>query len=294
MHKWKSELAPFLESLKLDRGASPHTLSAYASDIRGWFLELPEVYTPTEISITLEKWRKKGQTPRTAARKLTALRQYLLFCLRESRGAAAECEAWITALPSLRYPKNIPDPLTHQDLHLLIEHVLSRAEAGEKEGLRNHALVLLLYGAGLRVSELVQLRLGQIDWVHSSVRVLGKGSKERLIPLADPAREALRLLIEKQQTTAEDPIFCGPRGTMLTRQGVWDILKRIGLEAGVSRAFSPHSLRHAFATHLLAGGMNLRHLQQLLGHSSIAATEVYTHVENAQLQETHRKHHPRG
>lgn len=293
---WKSPLPVFLESLKLDRGASRHTIQAYGSDLRAWFEKLPTVYAPESVSTVLALWRSQGVSARSLARKLTSLRQYLLFCLRENRGAGLACEDWIIRLPAIRYAGSLPEPLTHADLALLLGHLLTRSEQGDPVALRNHALVLLLYGAGLRVSELVGLKCSQIDWVNSAVRVMGKGSKERIVPLADPSREALRAYVERMGMDASSWVFGSSRtgGRALSRQGVWDILRRMGLEAGVTRAFSPHSLRHAFATHLLSGGMNLRHLQQLLGHASIAATEIYTHVENAQLQEIHRKHHPRG
>jgi integrase/recombinase XerD len=177
--------------------------------------------------------------------------------------------------------------------------LLAQPADGKRRGLRDRALLELLYACGLRVSEAVGLRGSQVDLAAGFVTVLGKGSKERVVPLGRPARAALEAYLQRERPRLlrgrPSPfVFLGPGGRPLTRQAVWKLVRRRALAAGLGRRVSPHTLRHTFATHLLAGGADLRVVQTLLGHVDIGTTQIYTHVAPARLRQVHRRHHPRA
>lgn len=289
-------LEAFLESLRLDRGASAHTLAAYRSDLLQWAEALGESKrsppfaappTPDEVEHAKTVLHQRGLEARSLARKTSALRQFFKFLATE-HGWPAELAL------SLQVPRAqaaLPQTLSAAEITQLLD-------AAAESSPRDRAMVFTLYASGLRVSELVGLAVGDVDLELSSVRVTGKGGKQRLVPLAKPACEAIEVYLQEQRPALrplDDALFVNQRGgARLTRQAFWQILKELGVRAGIAHPFSPHTLRHAFATHLLQGGMGLRSLQMLLGHASIATTEIYTHVENRTLQEAHRQFHPRG
>lgn len=300
--QWPKLIDLFLESMRLDRGASPHTLSAYATDLGQWTAHLASPPTVEDLAQTQVRLARAGAHARSLARKVSAMRQLLKFLAVEHGWAPELAES----LQTPKIPARLPRTLESAEIERLLEaaaqglpHTQLPPPLHEALRLRDQALVFVMYASGLRVSELVGLALKDIDLEAEHVRVMGKGRKERLVPLARPAGEALAAYFEigrpwLARDSKTQHVFVNLRGAPLTRQGVWAILKKLGALAEIETEFSPHTLRHAFATHLLAGGMGLRALQQLLGHSSVATTEIYTHVGPASLKAAHRKFHPRG
>jgi integrase/recombinase XerD len=231
----------------------------------------------------------RGLAARSRARKLSALRQFFRFLEREEAVAANPAEL----LDSPRLPRRLPKVLGEPEVEALLAAPNPATPAGQRDG----ALLEVLYATGLRVSELVGLTLKQLDLRRGVVRPLGKGSKERVVPMVAPAVEKLQLYLSQGrprllQGRQSPYVFLNRRGGKLSRQGFWKILKNYARELGV-RDLSPHTLRHSFATHLLSRGANLRVLQLLLGHADLATTQIYTHLDAARLKEIHRKAHPR-
>lgn len=287
----------FLESLWLEKGLSAHTRSAYRSDLalfNGWLqvrdLQLPDV--GRELILDHLAWRLgEGYKARSTARLLSGLRGFYRFLLREqliSRDPTLQVE-----LPQLGRP--LPKSLSEAD----VEALLNAPDLDDPIGLRDRAMLEVLYACGLRVSELTALTLEQINLRQGVLRVFGKGSKERLVPLGEEAiawierynKEARPFLLDGRPS---DVVFPSLRGEQMTRQTFWYRIKHQAKVAGISKSLSPHTLRHAFATHLLNHGADLRVVQMLLGHSDLSTTQIYTHVAQARLQALHAQHHPRG
>lgn len=287
----------FLESLWLEKGLSAHTRSAYRSDLalfNGW-LQVRDVQLPDagrELILDHLAWRlSEGYKARSTARLLSGLRGFYRFLLREqliSRDPTLQVE-----LPQLGRP--LPKSLSEAD----VEALLSAPDLDDPIGLRDRAMLEVLYACGLRVSELTALTLEQINLRQGVLRVFGKGSKERLVPLGEEAiawierynKEARPFLLDGRPS---DVVFPSLRGEQMTRQTFWYRIKHQAKVAGISKSLSPHTLRHAFATHLLNHGADLRVVQMLLGHSDLSTTQIYTHVAQARLQALHAQHHPRG
>lgn len=287
----------FLESLWLEKGLSAHTRSAYRSDLalfNGW-LQVRDVQLPDagrEMILDHLAWRlSEGYKARSTARLLSGLRGFYRFLLREqliSRDPTLQVE-----LPQLGRP--LPKSLSEAD----VEALLNAPDLDDPIGLRDRAMLEVLYACGLRVSELTALTLEQINLRQGVLRVFGKGSKERLVPLGEEAiawierynKEARPFLLDGRPS---DVVFPSLRGEQMTRQTFWYRIKHQAKVAGISKSLSPHTLRHAFATHLLNHGADLRVVQMLLGHSDLSTTQIYTHVAQARLQALHAQHHPRG
>jgi integrase/recombinase XerD len=222
---------------------------------------------------------------------VSALKRFFQFALRE--GLRRDDPA--AALDSPKLPRSLPRTLSEEE----VEAILAAPALDTAQGLRDRAMLETLYASGLRVSELVGLKTVQVSLDMGVVRVLGKGSKERLTPLGEEAiawiqryqREARPDLLGARKS---DALFVTARGGPMTRQGFWGLVKRYAAAAGIARAISPHTLRHAFATHLINHGADLRVVQLLLGHADISTTQIYTHVARERLKALHRKHHPRG
>lgn len=288
----------YLEHLLVERGLSRSTLSSYGSDLRRYaaFLAAGGISTVSaEDTARLLQYlihlRAEGLGPRSRARHLVSLRAFYRFLLREGVLAADPT----ARLDSPRVPLRLPDALSRDEVERLLNAPGDRRPAD----LRDAAMIELLYAAGLRVSELVSLRLQDIDLEAGFVRVVGKGSKERLVPIGSPARAKTRLYLERARGPllkgrVSPFLFVGRGGKPLSRQGFWKRLQAYARAAGIERRTTPHSLRHSFATHLLEGGADLRTVQILLGHADIATTQIYTHVSRERLKELHRRHHPRG
>ena len=287
----------FTDALLLEEGLSANTLDAYRRDLEAfarWLTakrrRLPGV-TPEHLREYVSARTTAGARARTSARLLSSLKRFYRYAVREElipRDPTALLEA-----PKLGRP--LPKTLTEQQ----VEDLLNAPDIGTPLGQRDRAMLETLYATGLRVSELVGLKLGQLGLTQGVVRVVGKGDKERLVPLGEEAiewlqrylREARAELVKRRAT---DAVFPTARGAAMTRQAFWHNLKRYARAAGIRVALSPHTLRHAFATHLLNHGADLRVVQMLLGHADLSTTQIYTHVARARLKQLHAQHHPRG
>lgn len=291
-----AELEQFYHHLGVERGLARLTLAAYAQDLLDFrqFLETRGLTDWLAVSLAdlqgyLASLEARGISARSRARRLSALRQFFRFLQREEKLASNPVEL----LDSPRLPQRLPQVLGEQEVAAL----LAAPDPGSLLGQRDDALLELLYATGLRVSELVCLTLKQVDLRRGVVRPLGKGRKERLVPMVPRAVEKLQLYLSQGRPRLlkgrQNPyLFVNGRGGRLSRQGVWKIIKSYARLAGV-RDLSPHTLRHSFATHLLSRGANLRVLQILLGHADLATTTIYTHLDAARLREVHKKAHPR-
>lgn len=299
-------LEAFLEMMAVERGASPRTLDAYSRDLRDYcaFLggEDPVAATPQRVRQYVRRLEAAGLAPRTAARRLSALRQFYRFLLGE--GQRADDPTALLETPKLGRP--LPKFLTEDETARLLAVVGPGVGPGGGQGhdpdsLRQRALLELLYAAGLRVSELVSLPLAAVSRDQPTLIVMGKGGKERVVPLTAVARQAVKDYLPHRKVFfpkgAKDSrwLFPSPAavGGHLTRDGFFKMLSRIGVLAGIPPSrLSPHVLRHTFATHLLAHDADLRSVQQMLGHADIATTELYTHVLDGRLQDTVQAAHP--
>jgi integrase/recombinase XerD len=290
-------LEQFYHHLGAERGLAPLTLESYAHDLQDFreFLrfqrrEAWEEATLEDFQHYLTSLQSRGLSARSRARRLSALRQFFRFLQREERLPTNPVEL----LDSPRLPLKLPQVLNEQE----VEALLAAVDSSTPQGQRDAALLEVLYATGLRVSELVGLTIKQVDLRRGVVRPLGKGHKERLVPMVPQAVEKLKLYLKEgrpQLLKGKDSpfVFINRRGGGLTRQGFWKILQRHARLAGLGH-LSPHTLRHSFATHLLARGANLRVLQLLLGHADLATTQIYTHLDAERLKSAHKKAHPRS
>ena len=288
----------FADALWMERGLSANTLSAYQSDLRAYceWLEAAQGREPAaadriDLIDYLGALAGKGLKPRSSARVLSCLRQFYGYLLRQ--GLVDKDPSTRIDAPKLGRP--LPRSLSEAD----VEALLQAPDTELARGHRDRTMLEVLYATGLRVTELVTLEWNSVSLNQGVVRVMGKGSKERLVPLGE---EALSWLTDFARGPRADllgarqcgQVFPTSRGCCMTRQAFWQLIKRYALEAGIVVELSPHSLRHAFATHLLNHGADLRVVQMLLGHSDLSTTQIYTHVANARLQEMHARHHPRA
>ena len=288
----------FCDALWLEDGLARNTLDSYRRDLAQLAAWLADQHGKTLLAadhadlLGYLAYKVRGRAKATTtSRQLSSLRRFYRYCLRQGS---------IKTDPTLRIdspklPRGLPKSLTEED----VEHLLAAPNVEEPLGLRDKAMLEMLYASGLRVSELVTLKLSQVSQDMGVVRVVGKGSKERLVPLGEEAlawirrylKEARRALLHAR---ASDDLFVTARGGAMTRQSFWHLLRRYAAQAGLRKPISPHTLRHAFATHLLNHGADLRVVQLLLGHSDISTTQIYTHVARERLKQLHAKHHPRG
>lgn len=291
-----ARIEAFLARLWSERGVSVHTVAAYRRDLMllsGWLarcgLDLASA-GPAELQDYLADRLRQHASTRSIARQISAWRQFYGDAARHG-----QCGDPTIDLQSPRLPRRLPQVLSEADVDALL-----RAPALDTAiGLRDRAMLELLYATGVRVSELVGLVLGQIDLRVGWIRIQGKGRKERLVPMGEEALHwVARYLTEARPAflpvRGSDALFPGRRGRPLTRQACWHRLRALGQVAGIRKRFSPHDLRHAFATHLLDHGADLRMVQLLLGHSDLSTTQIYTHVAQARLKALHAAHHPRG
>lgn len=288
----------FIDTVWMEHGLSKNTLSAYRTDLRKiaeWLGqqkrgELLDVQR-ADLLDYLAARSEMQHSPRSTARSLSTLRRFYSYCLRHA--LIAEDPTRLLSAPKLGRP--LPDSLTEEE----VERLLLSPDTDTTIGLRDRTMLELLYATGLRVSELVTLRDIQLNLRQGVLRVTGKGEKERLVPLGE---EAIRWLERYQQQArpemAQDSmaeeLFLTNRKQGMTRQAFWYLIKRYAKKEDIRSHLSPHTLRHAFATHLLNHGADLRAVQMLLGHSNISTTQIYTHVAKARLKALHAQHHPRG
>jgi integrase/recombinase XerD len=288
----------YLDHVATERGLARKSVEAYARDLTAFtrVLLARRIRTAGRIGTAdvrahLAALSDRGLSARSQARALAAVRGFLRFLAL--RGVLPDDPA--RRIRIRRPPARLPRALGTAEIGTL----LAQPADAERRGLRDRALLELLYACGLRVSEAIGLRGAQVDLSAGFVTVLGKGGKERVVPLGRPARAALEAYLTQARPRllrgrASPFVFLGPGGRPLTRQAVWKLVRRRALAAGLGRRVSPHTLRHTFATHLLSGGADLRIVQTLLGHADIGTTQIYTHVAPGRLREVHRRHHPRA
>ncbi|MGJ7459275.1 site-specific tyrosine recombinase XerD [Halomonas sp. MA07-2] len=287
----------FLDALWLEQGVSDHTLSAYRRDLSAWVRRLAEcderllATSPTVLPAWLDERREAGYRLTSNARLLSSLRRFYRWAL-ESGLIEGDPLAEVR-LPRVR--PALPNTLEEAE----VERLIAAPDVATDLGLRDRAMLEVLYGAGLRVSELVGLTTDAVNLRQGVVRVRGKGDKDRLVPLGEEAVEWLSRYLRGSRgglmgDTTQPALFPGRHDRCMTRQAFWYRIKAHARTAGIERPLSPHTLRHAFATHLLNHGANLRVVQLLLGHSDLSTTQIYTHVAQARLERLHADHHPRG
>ena len=278
-------LDAFCDALWLEDGLSKNTISSYRADLSqlDWFLKkkFPEVQEADLFSFLASR---KGRAS-SAARRVSTLKRFYQYCLRERLLAA---DPSLKLDPPKRVPR-FPKSLSESD----VEALLAAPDIATPLGLRDRAMLETLYATGLRVSELVALKTFEANLDAGVVRVMGKGSKERLVPLGEEAVEWISRYL-KERKGAADALFITSRGRGMTRQAFWHLIRRYGAKAIPAKKLSPHVLRHAFATHLINHGADLRVVQMLLGHADISTTQIYTHVARERMKILHAKHHPRG
>lgn len=288
----------YIDSLWLEKGLSQNTLDSYQRDLKALTKWLDESNRSLQ-SVRREDLLKyladrmgSGIKARSTARALSCLRSFYRYLLREKV---------IKVDPTLRIdnPKlgrPLPDSLTELD----VERLLAAPDLTTPIGIRDRAMLEVLYACGLRVTELVSLRLTDMNLRQGVLRVMGKGSKERLVPLGEEAISWLQQFIQDsrdellKKNLSEDVVFPSNQGKMMTRQTFWHRIKIHAQDAGIKKKLSPHTLRHAFATHLVNHGADLRVVQLLLGHSDLSTTQIYTHIAQQRMKELHAEHHPRG
>lgn len=293
----ESHIDRFLEHLVIERGLAQNSLEAYRRDLARYATYLkgrPKQATAldrVEVPRYLLVLREAGLSPRSVSRHLSVIRQFHRFLVRE--GHATEDPT--AHLESPRPWRRLPTVLSSEE----VDRLLAPREATSPQALRDQAMLEVIYASGLRVSELVGLRLADLDLTVGVVRVLGKGDKERLVPVGDVAVGSLRAYLTHgrprlEKRRASPHLFIGRHGHGLTRQMFWQLLKRYVGAAGIMKRVTPHTLRHSFATHLLERGADLRSVQMMLGHADIGTTQIYTHLSRAHLKAIYDKHHPRA
>jgi integrase/recombinase XerD len=279
-------LDAFCDALWLEDGLSKNTIASYRADLLqlAGFLKKTSLQKAEEADLFAFLGSRKGRAS-SAARRVSTLKRFYRYCLRERR---------ITVDPTLKLdpPKRaprFPKSLSEAD----VEALLAAPDTTTPMGLRDRAMLELLYATGLRVSELVAVKVFEVNLDAGVVRAMGKGSKERLVPLGEEAADWISQYV-KIRTGKSDTLFLTARRAGMTRQAFWQLIKRYGARAIPGKKLSPHVLRHAFATHLINHGADLRVVQLLLGHADISTTQIYTHVARERLKQLHAKHHPRG
>jgi integrase/recombinase XerD len=287
----------FLDFLWMEQGLSDNTLSSYRTDLKKFaeWLTMHNIELLAVDAADLQSylnWRfKQRLSPRSTARFLSTIRRFYGYCVQERL---------MDSDPSLNIesPKlgtSLPHTLTEAE----VDHLLQSPDLDTALGIRDKAMLELMYGSGLRVTELVSLELSQMSLRQGVVRIIGKGNKERLVPMGEEALAAIELYLKSARgellgSKASDIVFLSRRGQQMTRQTFWHRIKFYAKQAGIRKHLSPHTLRHAFATHLLNHGADLRTLQLLLGHSDLSTTQIYTYVAKERLKQMHQQHHPRG
>jgi len=291
----ETQIERFLDALWIERGLSENTLLAYRGDLTmfaHWLDQRDSDLLQASRADVLTFLASQASSPAsTTARRLSALRQFYEYQIREGKRDDDPC----ARVDGPRLGRPLPVSLTEGEVIKL----LNAPDTTLALGMRDRTMLEVLYATGVRVSELVALRRSEVNLRQGVVRIVGKGNKERLVPLGEEAQEWLerfigdaRDVILKGKKT--DALFPTQRGSAMTRQAFWHAIKRYALQVDIHTPLSPHTLRHAFATHLLNHGADLRIVQMLLGHSSISTTQIYTHVARQRLQDLHKEHHPRG
>lgn len=291
-------LDQFIHQLRVERGLSTNTIVAYSHDLIRFFDFLKRkgispVHVRQNDLTSFIVDQNVTLSPRSMARCLVSIRMFYRFLVSE--GNIESNPARLLGIPKMY--QHLPDVLSRDEM----DSLLMQPDITTALGKRDKAIVEMLYATGLRVTELIGLTMHNINLEVGSIRTIGKGSKERVIPMGSKAMDSLKqylqesrpVLLKKRYVTGRSYIFLNSRGSPITRQGLWKIIKKYALMAGITKSVTPHTVRHSFATHLLEGGADLRSVQIMLGHADISTTQIYTHVARERLKEIHEKYHPR-
>lgn len=290
-----ARLEEYSRYLSLERGLSPRTVSSYRSDISqffAWAAEKklsPAGAARTDLDDFLWAQREKGLKATSLFRKVESLKSFFGFIMLEEGLKESPAEA----LRTPRLPARLPKFLTKEEAARL----LAAPNTTDYEDVRDRAMLELLYASGLRVTELVSVKIDAVNLQDGWIRVLGKGNKERMVPVHARALASVRGYIAEREKRFKEPgaeLFLGRTGKKMSRTQFWKRLQELGKRAGIKQGLHPHLLRHTFATHLLQGGADLRSVQEMLGHANLATTQIYTHLDASALKAAHAKHHPRG
>ena len=296
MNQFHECILEFINYLQIDKKYSENTIASYAADLKDYQnfmmnLLKKDIYhiERKDIKLYLKYLKDQKKSPKSISRRISCIRGFYKFLLIEK--IIANNPMSTIELPKTK--KSLPKVLTIEEVDKLLDITLKDAYS-----YRNKAMLELMYATGLRVSELVNLKIHDIDFINETVRTMVKGNKERIIPIGEIAIHYLKLYLEIYRSQLlkkdyTDDLFLNNHGKCMTRQGFFKILKKLAKEKDIKTSFSPHTLRHSFATHLLENGADLRSIQELLGHSSISTTGIYTHVSNEELKENY-KYHPHG
>ena len=289
-------IADYRSYLRFERSMSPNTIESYSRDVTALCAYLGnngcqriEEATGEELCRYIATLAENNISKRSQARVISSIKSFFDFLERENRIARTPCDV----LDAPKIQKYLPVVLSVEE----VEAIINSVDLSKPEGHRNKAMLEMLYSCGLRVSELITLKISDLFFDERFIRVKGKGSKQRLIPVGDYAVNAVTLYLEQRRTLpvargSEDYLFLNRRGKPLTRQMVFKIVNDAAAAAGIGKTISPHTFRHSFATHLVENGADLRVVQQMLGHESILTTEIYTHIDTAKWQESILKYHP--
>ncbi len=292
------ELQEFLNHLAVERGLARNTVISYKSDLAFFkhFCALKKIspFGPdgrTAVSAYLIQMKKEGKSPATVSRRLAALKSLYRFLVNEGHLERDPTEN----LESPKKSQKLPRVLTTGEVDML----LAQPRTATPSGMRDKAMLELLYATGIRVSELTSLDRGSINLAEGYIRCLGKGAKERIVPVSDVAAHFMALYLQGARSKLAgkancQALFLNRRGGRMTRQGFWKIVKKYTARANIKKDITPHTLRHSFATHLLENGADLRSVQELLGHADISTTQIYTHLTRTRLREVYSKYHPRA
>ncbi|MGE5795892.1 MAG: site-specific tyrosine recombinase XerD [Ignavibacteria bacterium] len=292
-------LKEYLNILKLEKNLSENTVSSYSSDISSLikFLEPYGISDPSQISYNqiasfFRSLKNLGLSSSSSSRYYSSIKGFFKYLFANNYIK----ENPVEKLAAPKLSKRLPEVLSIPE----VDKILSKPDAGDKLGLRDKALLELLYACGTRVSEMINLQLSDLFFQEEIIRVFGKGSKERLVPIGSSAirwvntyLKRSRPLLEKKMKSG-NYLFLNNRGTKLSRMGAWKIIDRYAREAKIMKEVHPHTFRHSFATHLLEGGADLRAVQEMLGHADISSTQIYTHIDREYIKQVHRDCHPRG
>ncbi len=281
-------LNEFIRYISYQKNYSQHTVSAYRADLEQFISFAGQNLDAIDLEVLrnfLFYLKNRQYNPRSSGRKIAAIKSFFNFLVR--RGYVKKNPALLISSPKL--PERLPSFLTYEE----VEKILDAANGTDQQGLRDRAMMELLYSSGLRVGELVSLKIHDINILEGTVKVKGKGSKERIVPVGSYALNYLFDYLKKRSGFRSDFVFLNKKGKVLTTRSVERIVKKYAKKAGIIKKITPHTFRHSFATHLLDRGADLRTVQEMLGHSDIATTQIYTHITIQRLKELYEKHHPR-
>lgn len=284
--KWREILRRYRIYMQLEKHLSQNTIEAYMRDIEQFqhfilrqYDCLPKDVARENIERYMDWLYDRGTKKSSQARQLSGIKSFFNYLLLKDMIASSPAELILPPKPA----KVLPDTLSTDE----IDRMIATIDDSSPKGIRDKAILEVLYSCGLRVSELCNLRLGDLFFGEGYIRIIGKGDKQRLVPISGVACERIQRYKEvRTKKTTEDTLFLNNRGTKLTRVMIFNIIKQAALLAGIDKSISPHTLRHSFATHLLEGGANIRHVQEMLGHESILTTEIYTHLDTTNLRQT--------